>query len=82
MVRLALRDVIRNGTEADRGCASKPCPHQVATWASISVSDSGRKVTDVTLHPHSEMFVETNRFEEYLIKRGHVHEINLGGKTK
>lgn len=59
-----------------QGCASKPCPHQVATWASISVSDSGRKVTDVTLHPHSEMFVETNRFEEYLIKRGHVHEIN------
>ena len=27
-----------------QGCASKPCPHQGETWASIFVSNSGRKV--------------------------------------
>ena len=45
-----------------KGCASKPCPHHGATWASILLSDSGSKVTDVTLHPHSEMFCTNKPF--------------------
>ena len=73
-VRLALRDVIRNGTETD-GCASKPCPHQGETWASIFVSDGGRKVKMWHYTHRVKCFVKTNR-------RRHGHEINLGGKAK
>ena len=81
VVRLGLRDVIRNGTETDRG-VHQSLVHTKGKRASILLSDCGRKVTDVTLHPHSEMFCTNKSFWRILNKKGTRSWDKLRGKNK
>ena len=79
-----LKGLIRNGTEETGRDVNQSIAYTGGNSGSDLVSDSGRKVTEVT--PPSEMFSgqQTNHHEEYSMKSGHPlsHEIKLGGKTK